>query len=368
MSPFNQIEHSNRIFLLSFIASLCLVSRIWLTPSRRLLYHTIPDLTCTFMMTPNRFPKFARTVRDLPAIRSYVRWMYVVGDNKTWPDWPTEIIKYLPLCSFIVPNPRWDPTSAIAAQPSFRAITNTSFTSGTSDAWLTAFPHWQRLERLEILDSKCIHLSKAQQNDVAMLPSLKLLALRSQNGHLAIPPTHPNTLHTIEITNAYNIEDTEPLLALLRRHSRSLRSLHIECLHFLNSHLCLDGAVGTAENLEALLIRHTPHVSAGVLSNLPPTIVHVSLNCSSSSESLQTSIDFLRHGDNANLKISTTDLTFTNPSPLLNQVTEEWTTIVRKLAKKFGINLTLNDAGPSYSKEFNKEAESGLDWWGAVGN
>jgi hypothetical protein len=208
-----------------FFASLCLVSRLWLGLARRVLYRVIRSLE----EHPVSLKKFHSTINGNPTIRPFVRYLKTTLDGKC--GMMLEIMGLLPRCSFSL---NWGSRcKASITKGDIPLASVTCLLLSESGAWTKLSPSgWAialtRLCRLESLylpalgDVFSAHI--ASQDGHQFLPSLSRLALSRMFESFAIPPTCPNTLHTLIMAHCSAVP-REPLLYLIQRHSESLRRI-----------------------------------------------------------------------------------------------------------------------------------------------
>jgi hypothetical protein len=228
VSRFRIEQNDARWKLLTALSPLCGISHALLIPARRLLYRVIPDLT---LCGSGRFTTFCKTVREVPGIRKYIRLIYVLPRYYSWTEEQFEIMDLLPDCLVIVPNDIWIYTSASSLLPRFESLAAISLCGVAWDplTWITAFTNWSLVQSMTLNATTADNFPTQAQIDIAeslsVLPSLRTLAV---SGALVIPPTCPNTLHTLSFADGWSIPTFHPILSLLHRHSQSLRILNLE--------------------------------------------------------------------------------------------------------------------------------------------
>jgi hypothetical protein len=269
----------------TYLAKLCLVSRLWFAASRNTLYRIIPDLT----YNPESFAAFIRTVREVPEIRPFVRRIHVLSNTSSvltadnFAD-----LGVLPRCVLIVPSTSWQYGPSAEIIPRLEALGQISVEKPkwTAETWLSAFKCWSRLEKLRIIISpenfpSFTELVDDNGSPLQLLPSLRTLCLSGIQHNWVIPPLTPNTLNTIILQNCLLLAPS-PFIELLQQHSVSLRRIYVHGAMFKKfSGPVLDDIPLYATSLTRLFIRNAyGAVTDKILSQLPQSVeeVEISLN------------------------------------------------------------------------------------------
>jgi hypothetical protein len=256
------------------LAPLCSVSRSWGTVARRFLYRTINLVAIDQKL-------FASTVQTTPSVRPLVRCIFV--EKVSYPN-ALDFGVLLPNTSFVIDLAR-PVASGILQQLNVIHLHIDSDASWSPSMWEDTLRSWRELEVLRIT---------GPQNfpgvSTVVLPTLHTLKFIGCNS-FGIPLASPNTLHTLKFHSCRNV-DSDALLALISRHSASLKMLTLWTVQFTQSHvteqLYLD-AISLAPNLEVLDILDIAHTSKRLLENLGPSIhtMSVGLDLLSSDEWLE---------------------------------------------------------------------------------
>jgi hypothetical protein len=204
----------------AYLASLCLVSKLWLVSAQRTLYRVIPP----FLFRRRQFDvigliDFRRTIEQNTAIRQHVRRLFVddMRDGKT-----LNLIRMLPRCLVFVVNRL---SSVFTAEPFDLTNIGQVTLRQQSSQWFQSFQSWSRLEHIRFwsVDGESLSLDEIDDNP---FPFLRSLAFITCPNHVPALPTIPNTLHTLVI-KSNPIGDFTYLRDLISGHSTSLRRLSI---------------------------------------------------------------------------------------------------------------------------------------------
>jgi hypothetical protein len=193
----------------------------------------------------------------------------------------TDINALLPRCSVLLSLPafgRLTPETVVSSNSiGYFSASWTALGSYSTELWRTAFRNWTRLESLQIEGNPTwFPCNDHLTNDGAYLPSLRMLSFKALRAErIPIPPTTPNTLHTISISNCL-INDTAPFLILILRHSESLRRLYIGYTSGAGSEM-LTELLPHLRGLETLIIQDSGVIlSDNVFLHLPLSLVKIS--------------------------------------------------------------------------------------------
>jgi hypothetical protein len=206
----------------TFFASLCLVSRLWLGPARRILYRVIRHLE----QCPVSLKKLHSTIKGNPTVRPFVRYLKTTLDENY--GMMLEIMGLLPSCSFSLHWAFGCKASITNGDIPLASVTYLRLSDSeawTKRDWAVALTQLCRLESLYLPDPKDVFSVYIASQDVhQFLPSLSRLAFSDMWKSFVIPPTCPNTLHTLIMAHC-SASPCEPLLHLIQRHSASLRRI-----------------------------------------------------------------------------------------------------------------------------------------------
>jgi hypothetical protein len=238
------------------LAQFCLLSRAWLVPTRRVLYRTIthPYNHAT------KAPLLWNLINNVAQIRTYIFRLIMLPEDLHHVSL-SEIKTVLPRCTVfltIIPGAtRMSPERVTSSDCVGYLRAGWDQMEGyTRDMWISAFTNWTRLEVLHIQASLVSFFPfDVAEQDGLFLPSLRVLRLRMMREVIPIPPTSPNTLHTLCLVSLEGLT-AEPFLALIHRHSYSLRRLHVAYVGFdyMAPHSILTDAVSQLRGLESLFI------------------------------------------------------------------------------------------------------------------
>jgi hypothetical protein len=267
-----------------YIASLGLISRDWVNPTRRVLYRTIPQSYSTVQKSPLLW----NTITIYPHVRNYVRRIHLIQwgyDLHPFNPFQDKVRAVLPRCTVFISIPEYkyhifseEMVSADIMQ--FLVIRCEVLVRYSNRRGMSAFSRFTHLQALQIEGSlhsrfPCVD---AKGGD-AYLPSLRMLRLKSVHNHIPIPLTTLNTLHTICISNCSGFTDAT-FFDLIRRHSVSLRRLYISGTTFTTdtpSHT-LSTALSCLSGLESLIIHDMGvFLVDDILLHLPPPLIQLSL-------------------------------------------------------------------------------------------
>jgi hypothetical protein len=278
-----------------YIASLGLISRAWINPSRRILYRTITPSYCT----PRNSPLLWTTIATYSHVRKYVRRIHLIRllPDLYIPPLPLsdDFRDLLPRCTVLIPIPEPLFTNApqmviVSDLIGFLVIGLDSLDSYSTEMWRTGFRSWTRLQAMQIQGTPLWFPSNySEGDDDTYLPSLRILRLSwTLQDHVPIPPTTPNTIHTLCISNCPTFSEVA-FLNLIHRHSASLRRLYIANTYFVTDSATschpLMTALSHLQNfkLESLIIHDMgASLSEDSLLHLPPSLIEVSLACHAS--------------------------------------------------------------------------------------
>jgi hypothetical protein len=259
-----------------YIASLCF-SRAWVHPIRRVLCRTITQS----YNTPAKSPLLWNTLWTTPHLRKFVRRLHLMQLDEGQPVLLTEINAILPCCSVLLSLPgfgRLIPESVVSSN----SIGNFAASSGSSglyskELWETAFSNWTRLESLQIEGNPLwFPYNDYIADDGAYLPSLRVLSLKALRDPFPIPPTTPNTLHSICLSYCL-FQDIPQFITLIQRHSESLRRLYIG-FSFGGWSEMLTELLPHTRRLETVIIQDQGEVFSGdTFRHLPPSLLKISL-------------------------------------------------------------------------------------------
>jgi hypothetical protein len=334
-------QNDRRKSKLKSIAPLCLVSRSWVSPARRVLYRAIPNLSI------NGFEKFLGTFEETPDIRLFVRWMYVYSGQR---ETRLTIIEYLPRCLLIfVTGAGWHKSPAKNIIPHISTIGGILLDSSPweEEGWMVAFRYWTNLQSLT-LSNGSFQFRNPEFAEAAhrehVLPALQTLVLDDNYRHvlrgadLFTPPTTPNTLHTLSISRQTYTTDpnnTPKFLGLLVRHSESLRCLCLLSVQFSERVGPIFDDLGLMlPRLESLLVSGTRHVFAALFSKLPSSIVDITVgfNDFASEEPLENPtaacLALLRSESHSQLRFIGCQLSRVIGSQALEAYMREWEPVV----------------------------------------
>jgi hypothetical protein len=286
-SCFSRYSKGDRRRKLPSLALLCLVSRDWLIPARRLLYRLIPELGKL------HFDKLFRTIKELPDIRKYVQRLYIYIHDSV-----LEYAELLPNCKIYL-LPRRDgstPSEALAGSKNIAGIHIKDF-PWLPEVWSPAFTRWIGLEDLRLYVSSyqpSFPPAETQEYDV-WLPSLRTLKL-SMMEKWTLPPTTPNTIHTLVIHSFTPRVYAQPFIDFVRRHSSSLRRLLLNNINFDDDEggEVLDNIGTLAPNLECIFIRSSQcQITEKFFDNIPRSVVEISVEIDAP-QSIKKCMDFLK--------------------------------------------------------------------------
>jgi hypothetical protein len=254
------------------MSTLCLVSRDWSNPARRILYRIIFDLERT------RFQLLIKTLRDTYSLRKYVRALYTNPYDEIM-----EFARLLPKAQIYLLLSRIStPNESIAALPSLAGLHIKDLQWGR-EAWSQIFTECRGIEdlRLHISSHPSAFPPTWQERDAgSWLPALHTLKLTMMD-RWTIPPTSSNTLHTLVLYSYTARVYIDLLLDLLHRHSDSLRRVLIDGIKFEEDSdpFALDHIGNHLTTVESLYIRRaSPAITEQIFDSLPQSIVDVSLD------------------------------------------------------------------------------------------
>jgi hypothetical protein len=267
-----------------FLATLCLVSKLWLTPARRQLYRVIPP----FDIPGHDYSSFFTTVQKYEGVRSHIRRLHInlrtsEHGHSLRDELMLKCIPSFPRCS-VIANTSDDDIPLVEELMTLDSLAVLYISAVRCHSprkdWETTFQRWPSLQRLRINQNPKEFPQWAPANILSaesiQLPSLRVLMLSAMDKKWAFPPTTSNTLHTLILRECVKVA-VSTLVAFIRHHSTSLRRIFIEDLELREDETALDDIGFYAPNLEFLYIHKTWHITEAIFSNLPASLVEVSL-------------------------------------------------------------------------------------------
>jgi hypothetical protein len=221
----------NTNFSSDFLASLCLVSKMWLTPARRSLYRVIPFFQGD---RESKSRLFSRTIREVAELRAYVRILCIAFPSMI------DIVPLLLRCRAVACD-----TARFETIPSnlyeLRNLTavNLDLTlrpgrnrEPIGDLWKRrVFVRWDALQVLRLSEGFTtppedpFYNATPLQSTKYDFPSLSHLHLRCLRG---LPPflLKPNCLKTLVVDDCW-AGNAEAFLRYIHHHAESLNRLEI---------------------------------------------------------------------------------------------------------------------------------------------
>jgi hypothetical protein len=182
---------------------------------------------------------------NAPHIRPYVQRMYFRSSNVSKPFFE-EFSSLLPCCTIFTSVFGWFRGDAkLLAQSDCLGYLQVGDGAGmviSPEFWTTGFENWTRLRVLEMEGHQKPFPNDFAAEGSSLLPSLRVLKLsRSQTaGGLPIPPTTPNTLHTLIVSNC--------------EHSLSLRRVMFRKSFTADNNILQDDTFALLRSLESLVL------------------------------------------------------------------------------------------------------------------
>jgi hypothetical protein len=257
------------------LSSMCLISKIWLTPARRRLYRSIPY---PFTSEP-LIEKVMDTLIDCSHLRPLVHKLYYNLDvsEDVHERFASTLLPLLPNC-LVMASTGHEPRES-------HWLLNTSALGSLEVAcdlrwspaeWTMGFQKWHQLKTLRFyfLRERISYVA-GNEVDQHSVPSLTCLAWFGCRGVIA-PPTCPNTLHTLSIRQCGEL-DTRMYDTLVSRHASSLRCLELEGVFFTGPEYLFHEVVAKMTGLQSLLLGDI-HLSADIFAVLPQSIEEVVLD------------------------------------------------------------------------------------------
>jgi hypothetical protein len=257
-----------------FLSPLCLVCRQWLVPARRILYKIV-------ILSSTNSRKFAATIMGLPQVQNHVLRIYYHLDETSYYT-VFKISKVLPRCMLYITSIS-EPLKVL--HHGSRDLVKMDNLEGIFldkvewpvDIWNQAFLSFARLRHLRFRGPHTFKEFPAQQMKRGLLPCLRVLEISELRTLWIAPPTCPNTLHTLVLKDCSGLSKSV-FLRMLARHSVSLRRITIDAIRFDDLYTKIFDEIGLrCPKLEYVEITRTRHMSDKVISDLPPSVIHVAL-------------------------------------------------------------------------------------------
>jgi hypothetical protein len=266
-----------------YLASLCLISRLWLPLARRRLYRVIPS----FLPLSQRANLFKATILTVPELRPLVHRVYSSQDDESlW----EEVIPLLPYARVLIPDhpERTRYAGDIIPQSLFTLKSLSLLSMPGPDLippvapklWVAGFQGWTNLKELRLVSFD--HFLPDTTTIDTPLPSLSVLGLR-ESSLFRIPPTSQNTLRTLVLDTCIRI-NLNSFSHLIHHHTRSLRNICLKSVHFDKDGMppdFLESAISSVSALEILFISGRPFISTAVSLYTPPSLRQLWFDCSS---------------------------------------------------------------------------------------
>jgi hypothetical protein len=243
-----------------YMSSLCLVSRTWLTPARRVLYRTITEYHSDIALLWN-------TIFHCPHLRIYIRRMFL--QSQAAKAQFRELGPQLPQCVVFETVSTCAPLTETSDHACYlRVIGEQYYHPG--ELWPAADGQWSHLKVLEYIGAQQFYLSFSDD-----LPFLRVIKFRSLDTP-RFPSISTNTLHTLAFSNCRKVH-IPSFFDFILRHSQSLLRLSIDFSRyaFYNHSLpgtMLEDAIVQLQALESLIICNLLGVTDKFLLRLPPSL------------------------------------------------------------------------------------------------
>jgi hypothetical protein len=257
----------------AYVALLCLISRAWLVPARRVLYRTITE----YYNNVTHAPLLWDTITNFPHIRPLIRRMYL-RNGVAYPLF-ADLNLLLPSCAVLVSIPGYwvRDLQAFASSESIGYLhaQKDPKNTYTEEVWRCGFKLWIRLEVLEFTDySESFpydDVTAGSEEANRILPSLTVLKFKWLEGRLPIPPTTRNTLHTLSLLGCRRVNG-HSFLHLLRHHADSLRRIHMRILVYR------EDVLPHLSRLEELIIIQCTGWTTSLFSCLTTSLINLTLS------------------------------------------------------------------------------------------
>jgi hypothetical protein len=253
------------------IKPLCLISRSWLVPVRRVLYRTI-----SFQ---SEIPELWDILMNSPHLRIYVVRLYF--PLKITNSLTAEFGALFPNCAiYITMPPALMYVEKLLAQMNYLGYPRVG-QCHPKWIWRDGFRNWTRLQVLEIKRDKNrtpgYYLDR-KENLEPLLPSLCILKLRGTRG-LQLPLTTSNTLHTLVIVGCLHL-DASMFRDLASRHSGSLRRIHIQYNTFTSGDTNSNFVDMLAHStfVQDLIIHDNDPLSTSFFDSVPISLVDITFS------------------------------------------------------------------------------------------
>jgi hypothetical protein len=300
-----------------------LISRAWLAPSRRFLYRSITEA----YNNERRGPLLWDTIHKCPHVRKYIRRIYLRSQFAA--SHFRSIVTLLPHCTVLITLPSaWINAFFAHDNPGYLRIEQGQ--SYSVEQWTSGFKNWSKLRVLELVGAQhSLSLDDSPLEETDYLPSLRVLKLRSIDGEISIPPTTPNTLHTLVFSGRLRNGIEPACTALLDRHASSLRHFSAEISSGTRS--VIDYAARTLGSLE-ILVGHGGYLPDTILRQLSSSIVHISIRIELNRRTYNYCYTYLIKNKIAHPELRTVELFVPNEGPI--SVKREWSRMARIAGKK----------------------------------
>jgi hypothetical protein len=267
------------------VEPLCLVARSWLNPARRVLYRTITE----YYNNGTTGQLLWNTIMNFPHIRPYIRRMYF--QTKVLKAFFQGFSTLLPCCTilFCEASSGAGGVELLGQSDSLGYLRAGSGGSGaiiSSHVWSSGFENWTRLQVLEFSGDPSDYPKDPETEGICLLPALRVLKYRRIHSRIPIPPTTPNTLHTLIVSSCNNV-DSSVFRNLVLRHSSSLTRVAIERLAFAGGvpdNVVLDDVIAPLQSLTSLILHGMQPLSNAFFLSLPSSLVNLTFSSAPSRE------------------------------------------------------------------------------------